>query len=233
MLTFYTKLIGQTTSRRSHVDINILRNGAQLNREHQDSLTNNVNEKEIWQVVKSIRDKKSPGVDGYNAKSFKTSWWLIKVYVIKAVQYFFVNNRLHKAVNCAVVTLIPKTKDAKTMKEMRPIACCTTLYKIILKVFTTRLSRFMNHVMDDSQTAFLLGKTIQDNIVLAYEILRGYNRKHLFPRRTLQIDLQKAYDTVEWDALGKIMNEMSFPAQFTNWIMIAVRSISYRYMING
>ncbi|XP_058751354.1 uncharacterized protein LOC131624433 [Vicia villosa] len=68
VLDFYTNLIGQTAPRRRHVDITLLRNGAQLNRDHKDSLTNNVAEEEIWQAVKSMGDNKAPGADGYTAK---------------------------------------------------------------------------------------------------------------------------------------------------------------------
>lgn len=56
------------------------------------------------------------------------------------VQDFFQNNRLHTAVNCAMMTLIPKPPATKTMKDMRPITCCTTIYKIISKIPTARLS---------------------------------------------------------------------------------------------
>lgn len=49
----------------------------------------------------------------------------------------------------------------------------------------------------------------------------------------LQIDLQKAYDTVEWDALEDILRELNFPMKFVRWVMICVRTVSYRYSING
>lgn len=89
---------------------------------------------------------------------------MINPDVIDAVQDFFVQNNLYKPVNCVIVTLIPKTSEAKTMKEMRPIVCCTTVHKIISKVMTNRLNTMINYIVDDSQTTFLPGKTIHDNI---------------------------------------------------------------------
>ncbi|XP_058784051.1 uncharacterized protein LOC131658815 [Vicia villosa] len=47
------------------------------------------------------------------------------------------------------------------------------------------------------------------------------------------MDLQNAYDTVEWYALECILREMSFPPQFTQWIMMCVTTVSYRYSIQG
>lgn len=49
----------------------------------------------------------------------------------------------------------------------------------------------------------------------------------------LQIDLQKDYDTVEWDALETILKELSFPHKFINYAMITMKTVSYRYQMNG
>lgn len=68
---------------------------------------------------------------------------------------------------------------------------------------------------------------------MTHELIKGYNRKHLSPRWIIQIDLQKANDIVNWHALELIMIELSFPDKFVVWIMIVVRIVSYRYLING
>lgn len=98
---------------------------------------------------------------------------------------FFKNERMYKAVNCTLVTLIPKLAGACTMQEMRPISCCTTLYKIISKILTNRLSQVINYVVDEFQSAFLPSKVIHDNILLASELVRRYDRK----------SIPKMYDT--------------------------------------
>lgn len=62
---------------------------------------------------------------------------------------------------------------------------------------------------------------------------KGYDRKNGTPRCIFQIDLQKAYDMVHWDALENIMKEMRFPNQFVLWVMNLVKSVSYIFNING
>ncbi|CAJ2644791.1 unnamed protein product [Trifolium pratense] len=228
VLRFYEDLVGTPSQRLLHVDVAAIRNGTQLQEIHQSSLTQPMTDQEIWNALKNIGDTKAPGIDG-----FKASWNVIKSDVIAAIHEFFDYDRLYAVVNCALVTLIPKSSDAKTMKDMRPIACCTIMYKIISKILTTCLSKVINAVVDESQSAFVPGKIIHDNIIIAHELLRGYNRKHISPRCAIQMDLQKAYDTVEWTALETIMREMNFPGKFIKWVMICVGTVSYKYAING
>ncbi|MCI72260.1 transposon TX1 putative 149 kDa protein, partial [Trifolium medium] len=73
-------------------------------------------------ALKDIGETKAPGIDGFSSKIFKASWNVIKSDVLATVHEFFDHDRLYVAVNCALVTLIPKSSDAKTMKDMRPIA---------------------------------------------------------------------------------------------------------------
>ncbi len=138
---------------------------------------------------------------------------------------FFEEQKIYKAINCTLVTLIPKSAEAKTVKDMLPISCCSTILKIISKILTDRLSNVINLVVDDSQYAFLMGKNIHDNIFLAQEMVKGYGRKGCSPRCLIQMDIQKAYDTVEWGALEAILKELGFPGIFIRWIMLCVTSV--------
>ncbi|XP_058733586.1 uncharacterized protein LOC131605219 [Vicia villosa] len=49
----------------------------------------------------------------------------------------------------------------------------------------------------------------------------------------IQLDLQKAYDMLNWRALETILQEMGIPSQFAKWIMNGVTTVTYRYNING
>ncbi|KAL0305371.1 UNVERIFIED_CONTAM: hypothetical protein Scaly_2987700 [Sesamum calycinum] len=54
---------------------------------------------------------------------------------------------------------------------------------------------------------FRTGRSISDNILLAQELLAGYNQVRLPPRCTLKVDIQKAYDSVEWDFLLEVFKD--------------------------
>jgi hypothetical protein len=215
------------------IDIVAMRAGPQVTNEQRDLLLAPIQEGEILLALKSIGDLKAPGLDGYSAYFFKATWSIIKKDVIAAVMEFFYENNIYSAINSTLVTLIPKHSATKTIKEYRPISCCTTIFKIISKIMTMRLCKVMNSIVNTSQAAFVPGQHIHDHILLAYELIRGYNKKGGTPKCMMQLYLQKAYDTVDWLALQHILREIRLPNQFIQWVMLGVTSVSYKFNIHG
>lgn len=172
-------------------------------------------------------------MDGYNAGFFKKAWPIIKQDVVAAVQEFFTTSIMHRPINCTGITLVLKTVQPVTVKEYRPIAYCTVLYKIISKVLATRLQQVISDVISDSQAGFIPGRKIADNIILARKLVQTYGRKHTSPRCMLKIDLQKAYDSIEWVYLQRVMEELGFPMKFMAWIMECVKTVNYSIVVNG
>ncbi|XP_075074605.1 uncharacterized protein LOC142162181 [Nicotiana tabacum] len=125
--------------------------------------------------------------------------------VCDAVKQFFATGKMHKGISSTAVTLIPKVQNPSYVKEYRPIACCTTLYKTITKVITARIKR----------------------------VIGGYNRKGISPRCVLKVDLRKTYDTLEWTFMERVLLDLGFPYKFTRWIMDYISSVTYSLNING
>jgi hypothetical protein len=179
---FYRQLMGTSASCLRKIDITAMREGPQLSMDQRDQLIAPVTDSEIKQALKGIGDLKSPGIDGYGAKFFKASWDTIAPDVIAAVKEFFYHNVMYRAFNETIVTLIPKHPAAKTVKEFRPIAGCSTFYKIISKIITHRLGGVLGSIISQSQAAFVPGQKIHNHILLAFELLKGYTRQNGTPR---------------------------------------------------
>ncbi|CAN1136998.1 Transposon TX1 uncharacterized 149 kDa protein [Linum perenne] len=154
---------------------------------------------------------KSPGPDGFTAHFFKVCWQIVKDDVIQAVQYFFYSGKVPSFVNSIYHALIPKKQNATDMKDYRPISCCNVIYKVISKVLANRLSRALPSLIGLDQSAFVKGRLIRDNVLLAREMLRSYNKSCVSPRCALKIDIMKAFDSVEWGYLLDIMAAMGIP----------------------
>lgn len=135
--------------------------------------------------------------------------------------------------NCILVTLVPKVLSLNTVKKYRPITCCIVLYKIISKVLAKRIYDVIHAIISESQARSIPGREISDNIILAHELLKTYIRRNVPCRCMLKINLQKAYDFVEWCYLEQVMKELGFPDMFTQWLMIGVKTKSYLVVVNG
>lgn len=88
-------------------------------------------DKEIKEVVFSIDNNKSPGLDGFGVRFFKSAWSLIGKDVIAIVNEFFTSEVLPKELFLALLMLIPTVGNPSCASEYRPITCCSTLYKCI------------------------------------------------------------------------------------------------------
>ncbi|KAF3675337.1 hypothetical protein FXO37_05924 [Capsicum annuum] len=63
--------------------------------------------------------------------------------------------------------------------------------------------------------------------------VKAYSRKYVSPRCMIKVDIQKAYDTMDWHYLNQAMDGLGFPQNFTNWVMQCVTTSSYSLLING
>ncbi|XP_060170867.1 uncharacterized protein LOC132601823 [Lycium barbarum] len=91
----------------------------------------------------------------------------------------------------------------------------------------------METLIDIGQIAFVPGKMLNDNVIMSHELVKGYNRKGTSPRCMIKIDMQKAYDSIEWVFLEQVLQGLNFPAKFVTWIMTCARTVSYSILVNG
>ena len=91
----------------------------------------------------------------------------------------------------------------------------------------------MADIIYESQAGFIPGRKISDNIILAHELVKSYTRKNISPRSMLKIDLQKAYDSVEWTFLEQVMGGLGFREMFIQWVMKCVKTVNYTIVVNG
>ncbi|XP_020254066.1 uncharacterized protein LOC109831138 [Asparagus officinalis] len=232
LLEYYKQLLGSSTILVKSGS-NVIHSGPCLNDAQINFLSSAVTRDEIRHAVFSMDDRKAPGPDGFGISFYKSAWCIIGDEVSEAILEFFKTGKILGMINSTAITLIPKVKCPKTPSDFRPIACCNSLYTIISKILANRIKSVMGYLINDSQSAFVKGRQISSNILLANEIVKNYNRKHISPRIMLSIDIKKAFDTVNWDFLNEMLKGLGFPVNFINWIMVCISTPKFSLSLNG
>ncbi|XP_074290703.1 uncharacterized protein LOC141617408 [Silene latifolia] len=145
-VNYYKELLGEKQEVQP-LDKEFIASGACLTEANQHSLCAAVTNEEIKAALFSIESTKSPGHDGYSAGFFKSTWQVIGEDFMEAVRSYFRTGKLLKQANVTVLTLIPKKSVVTTVRDFRPIACCTVLYKTISKILVTRMKPYLPHLV--------------------------------------------------------------------------------------
>ncbi|XP_071740858.1 uncharacterized protein [Rutidosis leptorrhynchoides] len=192
-----------------------------------------VSMQEVKDVVFECALNKSPGPDGFTAEFFRAAWDIIGEDITSAVRGFFHTGKLLKELNHTIISLLPKVTTPNRVTDYRPISCCNVLYKFISKIITNRIKGCLDDIVSSNQSAFNPGRRITDNILLTQDLMKNYHLSYGPPRCAFKIDIQKAYDTVDWNFLENILVRFGFPKVMVDWIMVCVESASFSICING
>ncbi|GKD98938.1 methylenetetrahydrofolate reductase 1 [Tanacetum coccineum] len=165
---------------------------------------------EIKAAMFDIGDDKAPGPDGYTSAFFKKGWSVVGHDVCNAVRDFFSNGCILKEINHTFLALIPKVSTPLKVNDYRPISCCNVIYKCISKILSNRIIEGIKEVVSDNQAAFVPSRRISDNILITQELMHSYHRNRGPPRCAFKVDIQKAYDTVDWRFLETILVRFGF-----------------------
>ncbi|WVZ64648.1 hypothetical protein U9M48_014142 [Paspalum notatum var. saurae] len=184
---------------------------------------------EVWATIKNMPMDKAPGPDGFTG----SCWRIIGGDVLLAM------NAIHRGhvfkfrlLNSALITLIPKKDDACAVKDFRPISLIHSFAKLVTKVLANRLAPHLPDLVSNNQTAFIRGRSIQDNFLLVQQLARSLHRSkqaHVL----LKLDMTKAFDSVSWSFLLEILQHLGFGRKWCNLICLLLSTASTQVLING
>jgi len=171
--------------------------------------------------------------DGFGAYFFQTYWEVIHKELFDAVLQFFVSGWFLPNYNANTLILIPKIPNADIVEHYRPIAMANFKFKVISKIIADRLACILLSIDSNNQKDFIKGRNIKDCLCLASEVINILDKKAFGGNLALKIDITKAFDTLDWKFLLKVLKCFGFNQTFCNWIDVILSSTTLSISING
>ena len=130
------------------------------------------------------------------------------------------------------MALIPKKAGAVEIKDFRLISLVSGVYKIILKILACCLNLALGKLVTHTQNAFIPSRQILDSILMVNECVDSQIRSGE-PGLMCKLDLEKAYDHVNWDSLLYMLKRCGFGERWRDWIHQCVSTVRFSVLING
>ena len=129
------------------------------------------------------------------------------------------------------MVLVPKKGGrggggAEELKDFRSISLVKGLYKLLAKILVNRLKRVVDSLASDFQHAFVRGRQILDVVLIANEAIDSRLKTNL--RGLLcKLDIEKAYDHVNWNCVIAMMDKMGFDSKWLGWNRWCISTIHF------
>lgn len=161
---------------------------------------------------------KTAGPDGFNPAFYQQLWELVGREVHICCCDWLRDGTFPAELNDTTLVLSPKKENVERMGDLRPIALCNILYKILAKALANRMKCILPGIISETQSAFVLERNISDNVLVAFEVSHYMKRRKTGNEGevALKLDISKAYDRVDWLYLCHRMAQMGFSEKWIN-----------------
>jgi hypothetical protein len=206
-----------------------------VNDDMNERLTAPFTAEDVKKAAFSIGDFKAPGPDGLHAIFYKKFWSLCGDQITNEILQALNSGVIPEGWNDTTIVMIPKVDNPELVTQYRPISLCNVIYKIISKMLAFRLKKELPEVISPMQSAFVPGRLITDNVLVAYECIHSIKGKRTGNNGAcaVKLDMHKAYDRVEWIFLENMMRKLGFSERWITIMMSCVRSVRYQVRFNS
>ncbi|CAN1337225.1 Transposon TX1 uncharacterized 149 kDa protein [Linum perenne] len=126
---------------------------------------------EFRKAMFDMHPDKASGPDGLNPGFYQHFWQLTRRKLYAECRKWLRESRFPGYIRPTNIVLLPKVQPPSTMKDLRPISLCNVLYRAVAKMLANRLRSVVPHVVSEERSAFIKGRSIVDNVMVAFQTL--------------------------------------------------------------
>lgn len=188
---------------------------------------------EIKRAVAGMPSQKSTGPDRLPVEIYKRYGEALLPELLKTLGWALTNGRLHTSVSEATIIVIHKEgKDQLDVFSYRPISLLCTDVKILAKVLATCLNRCIQGLIHPDQSDFIPNRSTSINIRRVFLNMQ-IPTDNLGSKAILALDAAKAFDSLEWDYLWKVLVPFGFGPSFISWVRLLYSKPRAKIKINN
>lgn len=204
-----------------------------LNEVQKQSCEGDLSAAECLNALKGFRSGRTPGTDGLNTEFYKFFWKELSPCMIESFNHSKKAGKMSIDQRRGIISLLPKkNKKLIFLENWRPVSLLNVDYKIATKAIAIRLGKVLPEIIDRSQTGYVKGRFIGENIRLINDIMYYTLRKNI-PGMAIFIDFRKAFDTIEWNFIRKALHSLNFGPNIIEWFNTFYSDISSCTINNG
>ncbi|WKA02253.1 hypothetical protein VitviT2T_020466 [Vitis vinifera] len=204
----------------------------QISQQDAENLESPFSEEEVHSALLEMNGDKAPGPDGFTVAFWQSCWGFVKEEILAMFKEFHEQKTFLKSLNNTFLVLIPKKGGAENIGDFRPISLLGGLYKLLAKVLANRLKKVIGKVVSPAQNAFVMGRQILDASLIANEVIDSW-QKRKEKGVICKLDIEKAYDSLNWQFLMKVLQKMGFGQKWLGWMWSCISTARFSVLVNG
>jgi len=188
---------------------------------------------EISDTIKTLKNNKSPGTDGFPGEFYKCLKEEITPILFKVFNYALSSGNPPKTWSEAIISVLHKEgKDPTSCEGYRPISLLCNDLNILTNILARRMQRCITKLIKLDETGFIPCRQGANNIRRTLNLI-SCTKNNPQPTMLLSLDAQKAFDRVKWSFLYNTLDAFGFQSTFIDWIQMVYSCPKSRIRVNG